>query len=377
MTGTTKLICTVGPSSLLCLPEMAEAGMDVARLNFSHGSASAQASLVSGVRRAAEVTGLPIALLADLSGPKIRLGEFLGGRIELEAGSRFSLGVASTNGGGLARHGDASWTWTNYPRLAYELLVGDPVLLADGSVHLRVVHSLGETVITEVVTGGEVRSRAGVNVPCERLSWSCLTSKDRADLPRAIGFGAEFIAQSFFRRGEDVEKLRRLIHPHPLGLIAKIETLSAIEQVDQILRLADGIMVARGDLGAEIPYEEIPAVQKHLIGRAHSMGKPAVVATEMLQSMTGSSRPTRAEATDVANAVFEGAAGILLSAETAIGANPVGSTRAATRILEAAERHRWCASERGPDLRESVGAAGHQRAFSAGVELTSPLQRVG
>jgi pyruvate kinase len=239
-------------------------------------------------------------------------------------------------------------------------------------VELRVIDRRDETVVTEVVQGGELRSRAGVNVPCERLSWPSLTEKDRADVPRAIAFGAELIAQSFVMRAEDVKQLRQLIDPYPICLIAKIETRGAIEAVDQILDLADGIMVARGDLGAEIPFEEIPAVQKHLVERAQKAGKPAVVATEMLHSMTGSIRPTRAEASDVANSVFEGAAGILLSAETAIGTNPVEAARAAARILEAAERSRW-SSEHGSGQR----AAGSPDSLGAGATPPSQMQRVG
>lgn len=365
MTRITKLICTIGPSSSSCLPEMAEAGMDIARLNFSHGSPADHRNLALGVRRAGDDNGRPIALLADLSGPKIRLGELAGGRIELIAGSRFLLGGESRNGEAASRNGETSWTSTNYPRLAADMKLGDPLLLSDGNVELRVVDHRDETLVTEVVQGGEVRSRAGVNVPCERLSWPCLTEKDIADVPRAIALGAEFIAQSFVRRADDVRRLRQLIGPRPLSLIAKIETRGAIEDVDRILEVADGIMVARGDLGAEIPYEEIPAVQKHLIDRAQRVGKPTVVATEMLHSMTGSSRPTRAEASDVANSVFEGAAGILLSAETAIGSNPVGAAKAAARILEAAERHRW--PECGPESHGLSSAVDNVGECIAGV----------
>jgi pyruvate kinase len=338
----TKLICTIGPASASRVHELVDVGMDVARLNFCHGTDAERRSASESVRQASRDIGRPVALLADLSGPKIRLGELDGGRMELREGIHFALGSAPVDW-------DGCWATTNYPRLAAELRAGDTVLLSDGTIELRVI-GCHDQVMTEVVRGGVVHSRAGLNVPADRLSAPSLTEKDRADLNHAIDMGAELIAQSFVRRANDVRQLREAIGQHQLGLIAKVETRGAVEEVDQILEIADAIMIARGDLGAEIPFEEIPAIQRYLVDRALAAGKPFVVATEMLQSMVASLRPTRAEANDVASAVYDGAAGVLLSAETAIGANPVGAARAATQIIGAAERKAW--DEREPQWLE-------------------------
>lgn len=326
----TKLVCTLGPASVERVRDLVEAGMNIARINFSHGTDAEHARAFEAVRRAADEAERAVGILADLSGPKVRLGELEGGQVDLEAGARFVLRAA----GG---PGDASGAPCDHPGLARDLRPGDRVLLADGAAELRVVDCGGD-VVTEVVRGGTIRSRAGLNVPSERLSLPAVSEKDRADLARAVELGADFVAQSFVRRAEDVRELRHLIGDRPVQVMAKVETRAAVDDADEILKEADAVMLARGDLGVEMSFEEIPIVQKNLVRQAISLGVPVVVATQMLESMTAAPRPTRAEASDVANAVLDGADAILLSAETAIGHYPIEAARAAARIAEAAER---------------------------------------
>lgn len=303
--------------------------MDIARINFSHGSDEDHTRAFAEVRKAAENSERPIGLLADLPGPKIRLGEIAGGEITIEAGSIFELRAPGSAGklGGAA---------TDHASLAADLLPGDRILLADGAAELRVI-SCDEVVNTEVVTGGTIRSRAGVNVPSQRLSLPAVTDKDQVDLRRAVELEVDFVAQSFVRKAQDVRELRALMGSRPIQIVVKIETGLAVEAADEILAEADAIMLARGDLGAEIPFEEIPVIQKSILRGATGAGIAGVVATQMLESMINSPRPTRAEASDVANAVLDGADAILLSAETAIGRFPVEAVRAAARICTAAE----------------------------------------
>ena len=332
----TKLICTIGPSSADRIRELAAAGMDVARINFSHGTQASHASAARAVHRAAAAGGRPLAILTDLAGPKIRLGPLIDGSVELVAGQPFSLRV----GGRGAAAGDASGARVSYRRMAADVQVGDPILLADGAAELRVTgHVDGNEaeVRTEVVRGGMVRSGAGVAVPAMRLSAPALTARDRADVPRAIAMGASYVGQSFVRGPDDVVALRRLLGVDGPSIVAKIETRPAVESFDAILEVADAVMIARGDLGVEMPYEEVPLLQKQLLGRSLERGVPTIVATQMLESMTGAPRPTRAEASDVANAVFDGADAIMLSGETAIGAHPIEAAETAVRIAALCE----------------------------------------
>jgi pyruvate kinase len=317
--------------------------MDVARLNFSHGTAESIARSAEGVRAAARNAGRHVALLTDLSGPKIRLGDLRGGEAMLTTGDSFVLRPGTGS-----RAGDANGADVRYPALAHEIRVGDRVLLADGAVELRVAETDDE-VRTDVVRGGTIRSRAGVSVPSERLGGRGLTAKDHADAPIAVSLGADYIAQSFVRRPDDVRELRRLLGSEGPPIVAKIETRPAIDAFDHILDVADAVMIARGDMGVELPYEEVPIIQKQLVRRALDRGVPSIVATQMLESMISSPRPTRAEASDVANAVFDGADAIMLSGETAIGAHPVLAAEAAVRICELCE-------ERGTD-QLAVGAS--------------------
>jgi pyruvate kinase len=325
----TKLVCTLGPASGDRIPALVEAGMDVARINCSHQGPEERDRLLRAVREAASRAGRPVAIMADLSGPKVRLREIGGGAVALAEGARFILGPGR-------EPGDEEGAATSYEDLGADLEAGDRLLLSDGQVELRVAQS-GDEVVTEVLRGGTVRSRAGLNAPSERLGVPAVTPKDREDLSWALGAGVDIVAQSFVRRPEDVEELRGLLEGVPPLLVAKLETRPAVESVEAILAVADGVVVARGDLGVEAALEEIPVLQKELVARARREGVPVVIATQMLESMVEEERPTRAEAGDVANAVFEGADGILLSAETAIGAHPEVVVRTAARILEVAE----------------------------------------
>jgi pyruvate kinase len=325
----TKLVCTLGPASEHRVGELVDAGMDVARINCSHTEPGVRDRILEAVRHAAGQAGRPVGVMADLSGPKIRLGDLEGGEMTLEAGAAFEFrpdGIGDVRGAG-----------TTHAALASDIEPGDRVLLADGAVELRVKDRSQGTVLTEVVRGGTVRSRAGVNVPSERLSMPTISPKDEVDLGWALGAEVDLVAQSFVRRADDVRTLAAMMpEPGPV-IVAKIETRPAVEDAEAILEAADGVMVARGDLGVETPLEEIPVLQKRLVALSRDAARPVVVATQMLESMIESPRPTRAETQDVAQAVFDGADAVLLSAETAIGRYPVEAVRTAARILETAE----------------------------------------
>ncbi len=327
----TKVVATIGPASVDRIPELLDAGMDVARINLSHGTDADHALSMRRVRDADPAA----AILVDLPGPKIRLGELTEPVLELSAGERFVLRTAD------ASPGDRRGAPVDDVSLGRDLRPGDRILLADGAVELRVTAG-GEDAVTEVVRGGSVRPHAGVNVPSERLTQPALTHADRLAAPRAVELGAHYIAQSFVRRADDVRALRALLGPNGPPIVAKIETRPAVDDFERICAAADAVMIARGDLGVEVPFEEVPIIQKQLVRRALDLGVPSIVATQMLESMIESPRPTRAEASDVANAIFDGADAIMLSAETAIGTHPVLAVETAARIA------RLC-DERGGD----------------------------
>ena len=328
----TKLVCTLGPATDGRIDELVAAGMDVARINFSHGTPASQVAAAQAVRHAAAGVDDSVAIMIDLSGPKIRLGDLAGGSVELETGRPFVLRVSGPGG----TTGDVTGAHVSYGRLAVDVQVGDPILLADGAAELRVV-AIDDDVRTEVVRGGTIRAGAGVAIPTARSSAPALTAKDRLDIPRALGLGADYIAQSFVRGPDDIRVLRGVLGQDGPPIIAKIETRPAVDAFDGILEVADGVMIARGDLGVELAYEHVPIVQKQLVRRALDRGVPTIVATQMLESMTSAPRPTRAEASDVANAVFDGADAIMLSGETAIGAYPILAAEAAARIASLCE----------------------------------------
>ncbi len=330
----TKIVCTIGPSSssVAILEKLALAGMDVARLNFSHGDHSYHAASYANVRAAGERSGKKIAVLQDLGGPKIRLGTLNHPQIELHAGGKVTL-VS-----GQSAPGDE--IPVNYLHLDEDVTPGEKILLADGLVELLVEERKGSRLICSVVTGGVLSSHKGVNLPSSKLRVSAFTDKDRSDLTFGLSLGIDMVAMSFVRNESDLLHIREILKEsvNPPMLIAKIEKPQAIDGLAGILSVVDGIMVARGDLGVEMPYEMLPMAQKRIINAARRAGKPVIVATQMLRSMIESPRPTRAEATDVANAIFDGADAVMLSEETAIGGYPLEAVGALDRIALTTEK---------------------------------------
>ena len=346
MTTRTKLVCTLGPATNTpkFIRGLVTAGASIFRINFSHGSSADHERAVELVRAVEAKSDGAIAVMADLPGPKVRLGTLHRDPLKLVPGQGFAL-----------RHdaeADEESAATTYPDLARDMRTGDRILLADGAVELAVTGVDGHAVQTECVRGGTVRSGQGVNVPAERLSLPAITERDREGLARALDLGVDLVAQSFVRGPQDIKELRALMGTRSVPIVAKIETKPAVEQIDKILRVTDVVMVARGDLGVELPMEEIPLLQKDLLRAARAASTPAIVATQMLESMIRAPRPTRAEATDVANAVLDGADGIMLSGETAIGRFPFEAAAAAARIAAAVE-------SRGEEYRAAQPACRH------------------
>lgn len=309
------------------------AGMDVARLNFSHGTREEHARSVAMIRASSGKHEKPVAILADLQGPKIRTGALAGGGpVMLRAGQRFVITAAQVLG-------DSTRVSTTYAALPREVHRGDRILLSDGLIELRVEQVRDREVICEVANGGALGEHKGINLPGVKLRVPALTPKDRTDLLFALKHSANYIAVSFVRRPEDVLLAKQLIRRagKDTPVIAKLEKPEAIDNLDGILRAADGVMVARGDLGVEMSPERVPVVQKTIIARAREFGRPVITATQMLESMTENPRPTRAEASDVANAIFDGSDAVMLSAETATGKYPVEAVSMMARIIEEAE----------------------------------------
>lgn len=321
----TKIVCTIGPASSqrVVLEALCEAGMDAARLNMSHTSPAEARALAQAVRDCAESFGRPVALIVDLQGPKIRLGE-LAAPLSLNPGDRVVFAPSETAGG--------SEIPVTYLDLAVDLSPGDRLLLNDGRVELVARKVSPPHVEAEVVVGGRVSSGKGINLPGVRVSAPALAEKDLADLELAEEIGAEYIAMSFVRSAENVRELRRRLSGDAL-ILSKIEKDVALDELECILDASDSVMVARGDLGAELPFEQVPLAQKRIVREANACYRPVIVATEMLESMIESPRPTRAEVSDVANAILDGTDGVMLSAETAIGSFPVESVRALTRVI--------------------------------------------
>lgn len=330
-----KIVCTLGPASASpeVLGKMFEAGMDVARLNFSHGSLTEHARRLALLRRLASKYSKNIAILQDLQGPKIRTGKLEGGGpVELQTGRRVTVTTRNVAG-------NASVISTTFAALPASVRPRNRILLSDGRIELRVERVRGRDIECLVVEGGELRERQGINLPGAALKTSALTAKDRADLEFGIRHGVDYIALSFVRRPEDVLELKRILSRarREIPVVVKLEKPEAIDRLDEILAVADAVMVARGDLGVEMPPEAVPVIQKRIVARANTLKVPVIVATQMLESMTSEARPTRAEASDVANAIFDGADALMLSGETAIGHYPVESVRMMARIISAAE----------------------------------------
>ncbi|MFF5129614.1 pyruvate kinase [Streptomyces syringium] len=329
-----KIVCTLGPAtdSYEQIKALVEAGMDVARLNLSHGIYADHETRYERVRKAAEETGRNVGILADLQGPKIRLGTFREGPVLLERGDDFTITVDDAEG-------DRHICGTTYPGLAADVTKGERILVDDGRVTLEVTEVDGPRVRTIVIEGGMVSDHKGLNLPGVAVSVPALSDKDVHDLRWAIRTGADIIALSFVRSAHDIEDVHRIMDEEGcrLPVIAKIEKPQAVANLDDIVAAFDGIMVARGDLGVEMPLETVPIVQKRAIKLAKRNAKPVIVATQMLDSMIDASRPTRAEASDVANAVIDGTDAVMLSGETSVGKYPVETVKTMGRIVRAAE----------------------------------------
>jgi pyruvate kinase len=334
MSRRAKIVCTLGPatSSQEQITSLVESGMDVARLNFSHGAHADHEIAYHRVREASDRTGHAVAILADLQGPKIRLGTFAEGPVVWETGSQVCITVEDVPG-------TAKRVSTTYKDLANDVQVGDRLLVDDGKLSLTVAGVEGPDVFCLVVEGGEVSNNKGLSLPGVAVSVPALSEKDEEDLRFALHLSVDFIALSFVRSPADVDLVRDIMRQEDIEVpvIAKLEKPEAVENLEEIVEAFDGVMVARGDLGVELPLEQVPLVQKRAIQVARERGKPVIVATQMLESMIVNSRPTRAEASDVANAVLDGADAVMLSGETSVGAHPVGAVRTMERIIEAVE----------------------------------------
>ncbi|HEX6818945.1 MAG TPA: pyruvate kinase, partial [Ktedonobacterales bacterium] len=355
----TKIVCTLGPasSSEAAIEALIQAGMNVARINFSHGAHDEHAATIARVRAVASRLGVPIAILQDLQGPKIRTGPLQDGKpVRLADGQTFIITTQPVDG-------TRERVSTTYDPLPLDVRRGDRILLSDGSIELRVEATNETDVRCHVVHGGLLAEHQGINLPGVVVSAAALTPKDREDLIFGVHHRVDFIALSFVRRADDILEAKRLIaeavrtapgpsDPRPEGLhptayeedgrvpvIAKLEKPEALSRLDAILEAADGVMVARGDLGVEMPLEQVPVAQKRIISRANELGMPVITATQMLESMIHSPRPTRAEASDVANAIIDGTDAVMLSGETAVGEFPVEAVRVMARIAEQTEGH--------------------------------------
>jgi pyruvate kinase len=328
------IVCTIGPASRSAdvLRGLIDAGMNVARINFAHGTEPEHRACVDLIRAASAEAGRPVAILQDLAGPKIRLGELVPASVTLESGARVVLACG-------AEKGDATHLPVPDEYLAAEARPGAPILLGDGAVELEIEEVDDHEILCRVVVGGTVSSGKGVNAPGAVSSRPILAERDVRDLELGADLGVDLVGVSYVRTEEDVSTVRRALKRlgRPSGLVAKIETKLALENLEAILARADAVMIARGDLSLEIPFERVPIEQKRIVQAAIRAGRPAITATQMLQSMVTAKRPTRAEITDVANAVLDGTDAVMLSDETAMGIDPVGACRAMCRIIEATE----------------------------------------
>ena len=333
----TKIICTIGPAceNEEVLEAMCDAGMNVARLNFSHGTHEEHLKKVELIRRVREKKKLPIAIMLDTKGPEYRIKTFKNGKILLKDGDTFILTTDEVEG-------DETRVSVTYQQLTEELAPGDTVLINNGLVILKVREIQDHDVVCQVVTGGELSNRKSMNFPGKVLKQAYLSEQDKADILFGIAQDVDFVAASFVSCREDVQAIRTLLDENGgknIDIIAKIENRKGVEEVEEICQVADGIMVARGDLGVEIPFMEVPAVQKYLISRCRLLGKRVITATEMLESMIYNPRPTRAEISDVANAVYDGSSAIMLSGETAAGKYPVQAVKTMAETAEYTESH--------------------------------------
>lgn len=334
----TKIICTMGPRTMdkIILKELIAGGMNVARFNFSHGSYEEHAERIALVRQVSEQLGIPVALMLDTKGPEIRTGLLKDGKkVSLEQGKEFTLYTEE-------REGDETGCSITYQQLVYDVRKGDTILIDDGLIGLEVQRVSADKIECIIKNGGELGERKGVNVPNVKIHLPGVTQKDREDILFGIEQGVDYIAASFVRNSDCIMDIREILednHGRDIGIIAKIENAEGVENIDEILDAADGIMVARGDLGVEIPADQVPHIQKKIINKCNRKCKPVVTATQMLDSMIRNPRPTRAEAGDVANAIYDGSDAIMLSGETAMGKYPVEAVRMMAKIAETTEAH--------------------------------------
>ena len=331
----TKIVCTMGPNLFekhLIAPLM-KAGMNVARFNFSHGTYETHQHYYDEVCRIRDELGLPVATMLDTKGPEIRVRSFKNGRVTLQNGQLFTLTTDEVEG-------DEERVSITYKELPQDITVGSSILIDDGLIGMQVERIDGADIVCRVLNGGVVSNNKGVNIPNAHLSMPFISEKDHQDILFAIKNGYDFIAASFTRCADDIMQIRHILQEnncHTINIIAKIENMEGVENIDEILRVVDGVMVARGDLGVEVPLEDVPSLQKKLIQRGIAAGKPVITATQMLDSMIKNPRPTRAEATDVANAIYDGTSAIMLSGESAVGAYPVEAVETMVRIALRAE----------------------------------------
>ena len=331
----TKIVCTMGPNLFekhLIAPLM-KAGMNVARFNFSHGTYETHQHYYDEVCRIRDELGLPVATMLDTKGPEIRVRSFKNGHVTLQNGQLFTLTTDEVEG-------DEERVSITYTELPQDIAVGSSILIDDGLIGMQVERIDGADIVCRVLNGGVVSNNKGVNIPNAHLSMPFISEKDHQDILFAIKNGYDFIAASFTRCADDIMQIRHILQEnncHTINIIAKIENMEGVENIDEILRVVDGVMVARGDLGVEVPLEDVPSLQKKLIQRGIAAGKPVITATQMLDSMIKNPRPTRAEATDVANAIYDGTSAIMLSGESAVGAYPVEAVETMVRIALRAE----------------------------------------
>ena len=333
----TKIICTIGPacSDEKTLEKMCLAGMNVARLNFSHETHEVHLKRIELIKKVREKLGLPIAILLDTKGPEFRTGTYENGKIELKKGDKFTLTVRDVVG-------NENIVSVSYKNLNKELFTGDRVLINNGLVELEVEKIDGEDIVCTVKTGGTLSNRKSMSFPGKTLKNVYLSEQDKADLLFGLEHGIDFVALSFVSSKKDVEEVSSFLAEYghtDVDFIAKIENAAGVDNIEEICSVCDGIMVARGDLGVEVPYETLPAIQKKLITKCRFLGKRVITATEMLETMIHNARPTRAEISDVANAVYDGTSAVMLSGETAAGEYPVEAVRAMAKIVEQAEKN--------------------------------------
>jgi len=363
----TKIVATLGPSSLDKIRDLIEAGVNVFRLNFSHGTQEQHAETVTKIREISKDYDTPVGILADLQGPKIRVGQVKEPGILLQVGQEFIITTEKCIGEG-------NKVSTSYEPLADEVKPGNRILLDDGLLELEVKRVAGKEVITEVIVGGTLTSRKGINLPNVDIKSPALTHKDTSDLRFILKLDVDFVALSFVRKPQDIDLVKKIMDEegNHLSIIAKIEKPEALTDIDEILSRSGGLMVARGDLGVEINTEEVPTVQKMLIKKCNEVGKPVIVATQMLDSMIRNPRPTRAEASDVANAVLDGASAVMLSGESASGEYPIKSVEIMGKIIKSAEKNFFVSGIKRSDIEYKVETEVEGITYSA-VNLSDML----